>query len=407
MGDGRRLLLDLLRWPITGGAARLITLFAFFGILLYYVPEREQAISVSASTERLVVEVTSNQLFWDLPEILICYPPKAATVPSGGLLANAPEQEEASDVDAGTTDEESIQPNSDVPRCDNAPAPEASTEAAEQDASEETKTLRAATVAWPEGYRLEFRAFDDDYVEVGVTFPPTVPSEDGQGTEQTPQVAIDFEDGGFAKRALVLSGSILRIPYFMEGERTVLALRGYVIVGGPSTTANTHLLRAGSYESRQTLRPGQSPPVVANATFLPGDRVSFERHAPPFWARIAGVTSAREDSEAPVSRAFLTDLDLRNRAFDVVVTTEPFFGAVVFTRVGGQPTDIIPPWTARLAADAVPVAVATVLGLVATILAILRTYLPDKGKQARAQESGRTKREALDAPDVDESLGPE
>lgn len=394
MSAGRRVLAALALWPWTGGAARLLTVIALSGILAYYLPEREQAISVFASTERLVVQVTANDLVWDLPEIGMCTPerPAAAATSAGVLAPSAQGDNSRNDKDVSLEAGRLDAFGTSIPVCGKAEVL--------------ASGLKSAIVRWPEGYQLVFRAFERDFVEVAVSFPDFLPGKEGEEPIATPEVTIEFSNGPELAYASVSSGAILRIPYFSGGERTILPLRGYVTVGGASTSANTHILRSGEYESRQTLRPGQAP-VVASAEFFPGDRVSFERREPPLWARLTGVLSATEESEAPISRGFLTDLDPTSRAFDVVVTTEPFFGTLLFTRVGGQPTDIAPPWTARLAADALPVAVATVLGLVATILAILKTYLPDYRAHANRTQSRNSKNSDLDVPEIGESLGPD
>ncbi|MEL6689060.1 MAG: hypothetical protein AAFP28_01970 [Pseudomonadota bacterium] len=356
MGAGRRLLTMVIVWPLAGGTARVLTLAVLAFILAYYIPSREQAISVSAVTEELVVEVTSNDLVWDLTEIGMCYEQTAGETPDvsplTGLSGEPPETTQVATAPAqDSTSVAKFELDPAIPNC-------AHTDVV-------PKGLEFATIVWPERYRLTFRAFKDDHVELAVSFP-----------EDAAPVVIEHESpDGDILNSLVTQGTTLRIPYMAGGERTVLPLRGYVTVGSRPSTASSHILQSGRYEGRQILRANHAPIVSANELF-PGDRVSFERRPPPLWARIAGLQSAKEPSQAPESRAFLTDLNPRTRAFDVVVTTERFFGTLLFTRVGGLPTDVTPAWTARLAADALPVAVATILGLVATLLALLKSYMP-------------------------------
>ena len=349
---GTRLLRMVIPWPLAGGAARYLTLAILVVILAYYLPKREQSISVSAVTEELVVEVTPNNLVWDLTEIGMCYsdPPEVMTGSGllGGQAASAAGTTPSSS-DASTTT--GFAPDPSIPACG----------AADVKAS----GLDFPVIRWPERYQLTFRAFRDDHVEVDVSFP-----------DDAAPVTIEHEDAdGEIRNSLVTPGTTLRIPYMAKGERTILPLRGYVTVGSRPSTASSHILQSGRYEGRQILRRKHAPIVSANELF-PGDRVSFERRPAPLWARIVGLPSAQAESAAPEARAFITDLNPRTRAFDVVVTTERFFGTLLFTRVGGLPTDVTPSWTARLGADALPVAIATILGLVATVLALLKSYMP-------------------------------
>ena len=349
MGAGRRLLATLIFWPVAGGAARILTLTALAVILLYYIPKREQAISVSASTEEMVVDVVSNNLTWDLPEIGMCYQETmvsaAEAAQSGGLIGVAPSQSQTRAIEAGFSADPAI------PECANADVIPSG--------------LRFANITWPEDYTLTLRAFREDHVEIYVRF-----AEDA-----APVNMRHAGPDGQERTSLITQGTTLRIPYMAQGERTKLPFLGYITIGSRPSTASSHILRSGRYEGRQILRNNHAPIVSANELF-PGDRVSFERSPAPLWAKVFGLQSAQEESIAPKARAFVTDLDPRTRAFDVVVTTERFFGTLLFTRVGGLPTDVTPSWTARLAADALPVALATILGLVATLLALLKSYIP-------------------------------
>jgi len=272
MGAGRRLLSSALAMPQTGGAARTVTLVVLVGIITYYVPNREQAISVSATTEQMNVQVTANDLVWDLLEIGMCYPAAPLATPAAGVLGAAPQPPAAAPA------QPTLVPDPAIPTCDRAPRA--------------ASGLSFAVLRWAEGYRLSLRGFEIDYVEIEVAF-----------DEGAAPLTVEYEaETGELKEALVLNGTTLRIPYQTRGERTILPLRGYVTIGGPPSTTNTHILRAGSYESRQTLRPGHTP-VVAKAAFFSGRPGQFRSGGCPMvGAYVRRQLCARDQPGACVAR---------------------------------------------------------------------------------------------------------
>ena len=111
--------------------------------------------------------------------------------------------------------------------------------------------------------------------------------------------------------------------------------------------------------------------MVAQGTFFPGDRVQFARIAAPFWASEGDVA----DGEDIIASLFVTDISRLSPAFDLVATTPRAFSALRLTRVDSQPTLIPVTWTQRLAADTLPVAVATLLGLLLTCMNLIAAYV--------------------------------
>ncbi len=312
----------------SAAAVRNLGLLLVVLAFLYYLPDRKQSFTVSATTEHLVVDmVTDSAPDWEVRGLEACVPtpnPSPKSVAVGNCQATR----------------------------------------------FEGRKLEDATLRWSDGYTLTFRAFEPERVEILV--------------EKEKDAAPVYLDGDL----LVETGTILRIPYRFEGERMLLPIRGYASIGDVPNTSGTLVLREGRYESRQNLGVlRRKPHVVAQGELFPGDRISFGRRAPPLFLRwaVEDVPETGPGVENVTAKMFLTDLSPAHAAFDVVATTEHSYSALKLTRVGGQPTDIPVEWTQRLQADALPVAIATMLGLLATIIALSNAFFNTGSRPGRSQ----------------------
>lgn len=313
----------LLRWLITAG---------FVAVLVYYTAPRPKSFTVSASVETLRVEtVNEGSPDWELPVIEACL-----RVPGN---ANAP----AAVGDPIYTDCQS------------------------------SRYVRARIVEpalrWSEGYTLSFQGMALDHVRILV-----------RKAESAAPVNIDgFEefDRDWAVDREITDGTILFIPWLDTRlqERPVLRLTGRVRIGEVPAGSDALILREGRYEIRQNLGLNPRPVVVSEGTLVPGDRVGFAPSRPPVWQRwVDWVRQRRRSEEDLIATLFLTDLSRFTPAFDVVATTRAEYSALRLTRIGVEPTLIPVTWTERLRADAIPVGISTLIGLLAGMLALANTY---------------------------------
>lgn len=302
-------------------------------MVIYYVPDRQQSFTVTATTEVLTIDPVSDGVTeWEVPRIEAC------------IRTDAPKRELKVQGCAMGLYEGVIE--------------------------DDYPTLR-----WTEGYRLTFRAYTADMIEVLVEHnPDALPAPDNAPNEQRPgEMKIPVVTLG---DRVLTPDSLLYIPYRVAGERTVLPLRGYVSIGDVPDASDSLLLLDGRYEIKQNLglRRDRSH-LVGEGRLFPGDRISFALGDRPWF--VPG--DAARPKEGPgrtnaLARVFVTDLVAGGEGFDLVATTEPAYANLLLTRVGGQPTLIPVPWTERLLGDGVPVAIATLLGLIATMIALSNAY---------------------------------
>lgn len=306
--------------------SRIFGLVLLLAVLVYYVPARPQSFVVSASTEILRIEmVDDGNVEWELPEIELCARIMDPTAPR------------RSELNWCSADRYS------------------------------SMRLQDAVVQWRDGYTLTFRSFAADYIDVLV-----------ERREDALPVRI-------SETVEITNGSLLRIPVDHPAGRALIPARGYVTIGDVPNRSDTLLLREGRYEIRQNLGVfHRQSHVVERGTLFPGDRISFAGQEAPLWAQVfGGGDPGPKDTDTVVARLFLTELSPQSRWFDIVATTEPAFSALRITRVGGQPTLIAVSWTQRLLADALPVAIATILGLMGSIIALSNAYTAKRGPEAK------------------------
>lgn len=306
-----------------GRVMRYLVGFLFVSMLFYYIPEREKSFTVKGSTEIVVVDMVSDGApEWEVPDIEACI---------------------------------------------RTPAPPDETLAVQQCSTTLYKGVRSeeAVLRWSDGHRLTFRILGKDQIEIFVERSP----------EATP-VLLDQEE--------ITNGSFLYIPFQNDGERVLLPVRGYVTIGDVPNASDSFLLIDGRYEIRQELELWKKPYVVEDGTLFPGDRISFARNSAPIWFRWSDDRPANEPGYSnSIARLFITDLDPKSAAFDLVATTEPAYSDLLLTRVGGQPTRIPVSWTQRLLRDALPAAIATLLGLLATSIALSNAYFASSDPNAQ------------------------
>lgn len=297
-----------------GVTSRALGIVILCLLIIYYVPTRQQSFVVSATTETLRVETLGDGATeWDLPSVEACLRTEAAT--------KSPQDPEW---------------------C--------------ASSRYSYHALEDVFLRWEAGYVLTFRAYGPDYVEIYVEHAPDADP-------------VLFEAGH-----RVTNRSILRVPYAAGDLHTRIPMRGYATIGDVPNASDALLLSRGAYEVRQTLgviRPESH--VVKAGDFFPGDRVSFANTDPPFWYFWHKPEADRGPWTA--THLFIAQGPPDSRAFTVVATTEPAFSALQLTRIGGGPTNIAVPWTQRLVADALPVALATFLGLVGSIIALANAYI--------------------------------
>jgi len=209
---------------------------------------------------------------------------------------------------------------------------------------------RETTVRWTDDYVLEFRSFDPDFLYIYIS---------RHGQEQS--VTIDGN--------VVTDGSILFIP--RSHERLVLPILGRITLGEIPYRSDAMILLSGDYEIRQQLFPRLTSRVVSSGSFFKGDKVS-----------IAGLWSGDIDA-----RVFLTSAASEGTGFDIVATTSPHYGDLLLTRVGGQPTRLVVGFADRLKADPLPAAFATLLGLLATSIALVNNFFGASAGRAKKKSN--------------------
>lgn len=325
------------RWLLGFGRARaplsltirVLLSVLFVGMVLYYVLPRKQAFSVFASTEYLAVDMVSNNApDWELPSVQACIR-KTDPVATGV----------------------------DVLGCD--------------PTRYEHYEMSEAFVRWSEGYRLVFQGIEPHAILVTIERDETAksvildgfsmhPEPGGQNQAQTPEIT---------------HGSILRIPITPQ-SRPLMPIRGRVTIGDVPNGTQGLILHNARYEIRQQLGLNRRPAVVAQGVFFPGDRIGFASEPHPYLRPFSGLfgvpTAAAPDV---VASLFITDISRLTPAFDLVATTPPKFSSLRLTRIGSDPTIIPVTWTQRVVGDSIPVAVATLLGLLGTTMALTNAYL--------------------------------
>lgn len=210
------------------------------------------------------------------------------------------------------------------------------------------------TLRWPDDYNLDIRIAESGDLEVLVLF-----SESAEAVRLTDDHPLP-------------NGSQLFIP--ADLTRPILPLRGFLTIGQNPVRADQLILTKGRFEIREKLIGNESSRPVVDGEFFPGDRVEFvcKRATSPLRSDLNRCT----DSEQVLARAFVTDQNVTDRTFEVVATTSPLHQSCLqLTRVGGQPSCVNVGWTNRIMSDARPVAIATILGLIATIIALSNAYL--------------------------------
>lgn len=304
----------------------LFGLVLCLALAVYYIPDRPQSFTVQAATEVLTVEVAAEgQTVWDVELLQLCLPGRPE-------ITKAP--------DAGQT----------LPEC--------------AESYYGRRTLSEVEISWPAGYRLTFRILGMDAIEVLV--------------EQHESSALATV-GDLA----LTSGTLLRIPYSMNGAtlvRPLVPVRGYVRIGSVPNQSDTLLLHTGRYEIRQKMWWRRLPIVVARGELFTGDRIGFVCQRAPIWVAQEGPQVCASPQDV-IAHLFVTDISPRIASLDVVATTDQTYSALQMTRIGGQPTEIYVPWTQRVVNDPLPVAVATILGLIATSLALAKSLNPRKEKE--------------------------
>ena len=300
-----------------GLAVRVIAAFVLLAMLLYYIPERAKGIAISVSSEYLAVDtIGDSDTEWEVPLIEACIRTDTPSATRSLKLENC---------------EPSLY---------------------------EGVRAEFPVLKWPTGYRLEFRSFDTETLEIKVN-----------KSDDAPQVLLTDD------RAIT-NGTLLRIPY--GNERPLLPVEGFATIGQPPNASDRLILRHGVYEIRQKLLPWGKPLVVSDGAFFPGDKIDFLCR--PSWPW-SGVFTPDCDAGAPIpARLFITDLSSRSAAFELVVTTDRAFSELYISRVGDLPSYRKVTWSDRVLADSLPVALATILGLLGTIIALSNNYFSRNGK---------------------------
>ncbi len=292
-------------------ATRFFGVFLLVAMPVYYGIARKTSVSVSASTEFLAVETTGGD----------------------EIEWDLAKLEACVRTDTPSAQSESVK--------DCAPS------------LYEGRKLEDAVLRWPVGYHLEFRAYEPTYLEVHVT--------------RTEGAATVLLDGTLE----VESGTLLRIPF--QDQRPVLPVRGHVSIGNVPNRADSFILIQGEYEIREKPLLGDAPIVVIEDSLFPGDRIDMTCKRPVFRSRSEGVRCS--ENHDPAVDLFVTNLDPRTPEFDVVAGSRADFSNLRLTRAGGLTTDIRVSPIRRIITDPLPLAAATLLGLVGTIIALSNAYL--------------------------------
>ncbi len=302
-------------------------------VAVYYIAPRPMSFTVSASVESLHVNtVNEGSPDWALPVIEACL-----RRTEGVALS---------------------------------PTPVAPTDAECIDRLHVPVRISEPTLRWSEGYALTFEGISRETMRIVVR-----KSDDAEPVLIDGFASLDSDE---EVSAPITDGSILYVRW--TDERPILPLRGRIRIGDIPNASDTLILREGRYEIRQNLGLNPRPVVVAAGELVPGDRIGFARN-PPIWQRVADFAFERSSPDDDlIATLFLTDLSRFTQAFDVVATTRAEYSALRLTRIGVEPTLIPIPWTERLRADALPIGISTLIGLLAGLLALANTYFKPPSK---------------------------
>lgn len=295
--------------------SRLLGLILLLFLLGYYVPDRKQSFSVFATTEILHVDTIEDPgAEWELPEIQLCL---------RGQTANGSDRL--------------------FEWCD------PSRYAASIGHNE--------IIRWTDGYSLTVQSFEQGYIEIFV--------------DRSEEAAPVWLSGNRE----MTKGSIIRVPVKQDGVRALLPLKGYVTIGDVPNTSDSLVLLKGRYEVHQDLGLFTSKSsVVERGTFFPGDRISFVENPGRPWVWQAAATGPETADNIP-ARIFVTKFDPAGNGLDLAATTQAEFSRLCRTRIGSQPACVQVSWMQRLGADLAPVALATILGLIGGLVALVNAYV--------------------------------
>jgi hypothetical protein len=322
----------------------LIFLFA----LIYYATPRQQSFSVFASTELLsVATVSENSPDWELPLVEACVrPQKGINLPNVG--------------------------RAELSHC-----------------SGKLYThyrLAEVSARWSHGYRLTFQGIEPNVIQLVINRDDGAPRVflDGFATIWNNQ-RNEFEtDPDTPVQVEITNGTLLRVP-MPPDNRALMPTRGFVTIGVDPNGHSGLILRNAKFEVREKLALNRKPVVVADGTLFAGDRVEFVKTPPPLIfspGRLFGTES--QEPEQHLSDVLVTDISRLEPSFEVIATTAQEYSALQLTRVGSTPTLVPVSWTQRVARDSIPAAIATLLGLLGTTIALTNALLnagSRKGKE--------------------------
>lgn len=222
------------------------------------------------------------------------------------------------------------------------------------------------TLRWTDDYILEIHGYEPGLIEIYVS-------------------RIKGDQPVFLGDLEIMDGSLLFIP-LNSPERVILPIRGQVTIGEPPLHSDAQILRSGRFEIRQKFGR-KARHVVAEGALFTGDRISFSDIDPPLWHRL--FTAQPEDTRL-IARLFLTGLSGTSPGFEVIATTDAAYSTLDLTRIGAEPAPIPVTWTQRFGSDPLPVGLASVLGLLATIIALSNNFFanrPPAGQKTRQNHS--------------------
>lgn len=247
--------------------------------------------------------------------------------------------------------------------------------------------LAEVSLRWIDGYELTFQGIEANVIQVVVNRdrdPDLKPVFlDGFATAWNPDRNEFESEPDKPVRVEITNGTLLRIP-MPPNNRALMPTKGFVTIGVDPNGHSGLILRNARYQVREKLALNRKPVVVADDTLFAGDRIEFVKVPPPLILSPSRLFDA--DARAPkqhMSDVIITDISRLEPAFEVIATTAPEYSAMQLTRVGSNPTLIPVSWTQRVANDSIPVAIATLLGLLGTTIALTNALLNAGGRKEK------------------------
>ena len=203
----------------------------------------------------------------------------------------------------------------------------------------DVKTLNDVAFEWPEGIGVNLRLQQSGQLELLLSI-----------AKDAEPLVIDGND--------ITDKSLLRFPATLLKDNGILVLTGKVQLGENAVMGARSLLEKGRYEIRENVSWSARYQLVQEGLLTIGDKVSVMRS---------------DDESLMNGRVFIATTQGKPDLLSTVLTTQPARSVLSIKRadIDGK---IKPNWISRLASDAWPAVLTTLLGLFGASLGIVQSF---------------------------------